>query len=114
MCHPVGTPFDVGVIVAELVSMRVELAAHVATVTLLGPGKGNALGPDFWRELPLVFADLDADEDVRAIVLTGSGEHFSYGLDLPAMAPLWAPLIADRALARPRTALLGEVRRLRA
>jgi enoyl-CoA hydratase len=99
---------------AELVSMRVERAVHVAVVTLLGPGKGNALGPDFWRELPLVFGELDADDDVRAIVLTGSGEHFSYGLDLPAMAPLWASLLADRALARPRTEFLGEVRRLQA
>ena len=45
----------------------------VAEVTLLGPGKGNAMGPDFWRELPLVFAALDRDADVRAVVLTGSG-----------------------------------------
>jgi enoyl-CoA hydratase len=99
---------------AELVSMKVERAAHVAIVTLLGPGKGNALGPDFWRELPLVFGDLDADDDIRAIVLTGSGKHFSYGLDLSAIAQLWAPLLADRALARPRTEFLGEVRRLQA
>src|SRR5262249_22482774 len=119
MCHPVGPPVDVGVIVAELVSMRVERAAHVAIVTLLGPGKGNALGPDFWRELPLVFGDLDADDDVRAIVLTGNGEHFSYGLDLPAMAPSWAPLLADRVLASrawawPRSEFLGETRQLQA
>ena len=99
---------------ADLVSMDVTRAAHVATVTLRGPGKGNALGPDFWRELPIVFGELDADDDVRAVVLTGGGEHFSYGLDLPAMAPRWAPILADRALARPRTGFLAEVRQLQA
>src|SRR5215207_2808323 len=98
----------------RFVSMSVERTAHVAKVTLLGPGKGNALGPDFWRELPVVFAELDRDTDVRAVVLAGSGKHFSYGLDLPAMAPRWAPLLADRALARPRTEFLDEVRQLQA
>lgn len=34
------------------ISLRTDVDGHVATVTLLGPGKGNAMGPDFWRELP--------------------------------------------------------------
>ena len=29
----------------------------VAEIVLIGPGKGNAMGPDFWRELPLAVAD---------------------------------------------------------
>ncbi|MGK2865282.1 MAG: crotonase/enoyl-CoA hydratase family protein, partial [Mycobacterium sp.] len=66
-------------------SVTVEIADHIARVTLIGPGKGNAMGPAFWAELPEVFAELDADHEVRAIVLTGSGKNFSYGLDLAAM-----------------------------
>lgn len=66
-------------------SVTVETDGHVAQVTLIGPGKGNAMGPAFWAELPDVFTSLDADPDVRAIVLTGSGRNFSYGLDLAAM-----------------------------
>lgn len=66
-------------------SLSIETKDHVAQVTLLGPGKGNAMGPAFWAELPVVFAALDEDPEVRAIVLTGSGKNFSYGLDLPAM-----------------------------
>ncbi|WP_199432223.1 crotonase/enoyl-CoA hydratase family protein [Qaidamihabitans albus] len=96
----------------DLVSLKVERAGHVAEVTLLGPSKGNAMGPDFWRELPLVFGALDADPEVRAIVLTGSGAHFSYGLDLPAMMPGWAEYLAGDALAGPRTRFLREVREL--
>jgi enoyl-CoA hydratase/carnithine racemase len=96
----------------DLVSLKVDIADRVAEVTLLGPGKGNAMGPDFWRELPLVFGELDANPEVHAIVLTGSGANFSYGLDLPAMMPHWAPLLADRAFAAPRTKFLDEVRAL--
>ncbi|OBB61690.1 enoyl-CoA hydratase [Mycobacterium sp. 852013-51886_SCH5428379] len=66
-------------------SVTVETADRVARVTLIGPGKGNAMGPAFWAELPEVFQILDADPEVRAIVLTGSGRNFSYGLDLMAM-----------------------------
>lgn len=94
----------------ELVSMTVERGDRIAEVTLIGPSKGNAMGPDFWRELPLVFRALDADPEIRAVVLTGSGEHFSYGLDLPAMMPQWSRYLEGEALAGPRTAFLDEVR----
>jgi enoyl-CoA hydratase len=63
----------------------------VAEVLLLGPGKGNTMGPDFWSELPRVFAELSADIAVRAIVLRTEGPHFSYGLDLVGMAPTIMP-----------------------
>ncbi|NIH80905.1 crotonase/enoyl-CoA hydratase family protein [Amycolatopsis viridis] len=96
----------------DLVSLAVERTGALARVTLLGPGKGNAMGPDFWRELPIVFRTLDADPAVRAIVLTGSGRNFSYGLDLPAMMGGWAPLLAGDALAGPRTEFLREIRSL--
>ncbi|AIG76975.1 Delta(3,5)-Delta(2,4)-dienoyl-CoA isomerase [Amycolatopsis japonica] len=98
----------------DLVSLKVEIDGHVAEVTLLGPSKGNAMGPDFWRELPIVFRALDADPQVRAVVLTGSGKHFSYGLDLPAMMPSWGEMLGGDALAGPRTKFLDEVRTLQA
>ena len=66
-------------------SLTVEVKDNVAQVTLLGPGKGNAMGPAFWKEMPIVFGELDADPEVRAIVLAGSGRNFSFGLDLMAM-----------------------------
>ncbi|MQY24480.1 crotonase/enoyl-CoA hydratase family protein [Nocardia aurantia] len=98
----------------EWKAFTVESKDRVARVTLIGPGKGNAMGPDFWRELPLIFGELDADPEVRAIVLTGSGRHFSYGLDLAAMGGTFGPVIADRGLAAPRTEFLDEIRRLQA
>ena len=91
-------------------SVTVDVDKHVAQVTLVGPGKGNAMGPAFWAELPVVFESLDADPDVRAIVLTGSGRNFSYGLDLAAMGDTLGPMMADGALARPRADFHAKLR----
>ncbi|MDT7792073.1 MAG: enoyl-CoA hydratase, partial [Mycobacterium sp.] len=33
-------------------SVSVDIKDHVAQVTLVGPGKGNAMGPAFWAEMP--------------------------------------------------------------
>lgn len=93
-------------------SVTVERTGHVAQVTLTGPGRGNAMGPDFWAELPLVFEQLDEDREVRAIVLTGSGKHFSYGLDLAAIAGDLAPVLADKAQAAPRTDFHDMIKRM--
>ena len=83
-------------------SVTVDIDDHVARVTLVGPGKGNAMGPAFWAEMPEVFAKLDADREVRAIVLTGSGKNFSYGLDLPAMGGSLSGVLGGSGSARPR------------
>jgi len=80
-------------------SLTVETSAGVATVTLIGPGKGNRMGPDFWREMPIAFERLDRDEAVRAIVIKGSGPSFSVGLDLIGMGEELAVLLAEPNLA---------------
>jgi enoyl-CoA hydratase len=83
-------------------SLTVEVKDNVAQVTLIGPGKGNAMGPAFWAELPVAFTALDADPEVRAIVLTGSGRNFSYGLDLIGMGDTLAAVMAGGTSAKPR------------
>src|ERR1700690_1376505 len=93
-------------------SVTIETRDQVAQVTLIGPGKGNAMGPAFWSELPDMFAALDAYGDVGAIVITGSAKNFSYGRDVPAMGGTFAPLMADGALARPRTDFHATVLRM--
>ncbi|KUH83132.1 MULTISPECIES: crotonase/enoyl-CoA hydratase family protein [unclassified Mycobacterium] len=93
-------------------SVTVETRGHVAQVTLIGPGKGNTMGPAFWSEMPEVFTALGADRDVRAIVLTGSGDNFSYGLDVSVMGGLLGPILAEGAQARPRADFHAEVLRM--
>jgi enoyl-CoA hydratase len=99
----------------ELTALRVRRRGPdgtVAQVTLLGPGKGNVMGPDFFRELPEVLDQLAADGSVRAVVVTGSGRHFCYGLDLAALGGLTSDAAADGGLAGARTALLARIRTL--
>ena len=98
----------------EWKAFEVKTDQHVAEVTLLGPNKGNAMGPDFWAELPQIFNQLDADPEVRAVVLAGSGKHFSFGLDLAAMGGEFAPLLADKAFAAPRTTFHDTIKRMQA
>ena len=69
----------------EYKSLRVEKQSGIAEVVITGPGKGNAMGPDFWREMPILFAELDRDEETRAVIIRGEGGNFSFGLDLVAM-----------------------------
>lgn len=87
-------------------SITVERDGAIAEVILSGPGKGNAMGPAFFREVPEVFTDLDRDDSVRAVVLRGKGGVFTYGLDLKAVAPTLMPLLSAENLAKERTQLL--------
>lgn len=97
---------------SEWTAFSVDVADHVATVTLTGPGKGNAMGPDFWRECPAVFRALDEDERVRVVVLRGAGKGFSYGLDLLAMAGELATAASPTAGPLDRARLLDVITRM--
>lgn len=93
-------------------SLRVTIADDVAEVVLIGPGKGNAAGPDFWREMPLVFRALDRDPAVRAVIVRGEGKNFSYGLDLPAMMAEPEMRVSGENLAAERTDLYDMILRM--
>src|SRR5215210_3670288 len=77
--------------------LTLEREAGVATVWLDRPEARNAMGPEFWSDLPLAMADVGEDDDVRAVVLAGRGPHFSVGLDLKAMGGTLASGEGDEA-----------------
>jgi len=54
----------------------------VATVTLDVPGKFNRVSMLARDQLAALFADLDRDESVRFVVLTGAGGQFTAGGDI--------------------------------
>jgi enoyl-CoA hydratase/carnithine racemase len=54
----------------------------VAVVSLNRPEVRNAVTLSMWRELADIFSNLACDDDVRAIVLTGSGADFCVGADV--------------------------------
>jgi 2-(1,2-epoxy-1,2-dihydrophenyl)acetyl-CoA isomerase len=63
-------------------SIRVERRAGLVTIILDRPEKKNALDSQTWIELDRAFADVAADPDDRALILTGAGGNFSAGADL--------------------------------
>jgi enoyl-CoA hydratase len=87
-------------------------AGGVMTVTLLGPGKGNAMGPEFWEELPKAMDEINRRHDIRCIVFRGSGDHYSYGLNLPQMMPRLATMTTGTVVAHQRTDLMAQIRQM--
>ena len=85
----------------EYNSFRIERNEnHIAELVLTGPGHGNAVGPEFWREFPDAVDALNADRDVRCLVIRGDGEHFCYGLDLQSMVGEVGAMLNDGAAGR--------------
>ena len=64
---------------------------RIAVVTLVRPAKLNSLTPSMLDELELIARDMEADNEVRAVVLTGAGEKaFCVGADINEWAALQA------------------------
>mgnify|MGYP003530930113 CR=1 FL=1 len=64
--------------------LLVERHDAVATLTLNRPGTKNALTRELVTALGRVLLEVEADEAVRAVVLTGAGGSFCSGADLKA------------------------------
>jgi enoyl-CoA hydratase len=70
---------------AEKMSGRLviyEKRERVGVITLNRPEKRNALNRSLYVELDETLRHVDADTEVRAVVLTGAGPAFSAGADL--------------------------------
>ncbi|MDO8390908.1 MAG: crotonase/enoyl-CoA hydratase family protein [Actinomycetota bacterium] len=59
-----------------------DVAEHIATITLNRPDQLNAFTNTMMRELLDAFDRVDADDDVRAVIVTGAGRGFCAGADL--------------------------------
>ena len=62
--------------------IAVELEGGVAHVELARPDKFNAMDRDMFAAIGDTFRSLGRDSEVRAILLSGRGRHFTAGLDL--------------------------------
>jgi enoyl-CoA hydratase len=65
--------------------LLIERDGAIATLTLNRPEVMNALSPELLTALCQAFRSLQADRDIRVVILTGSGRGFCAGLDLKAM-----------------------------
>lgn len=70
---------------ADLGVLSVDVTGSVATVTMSRPEARNALNMELKSALAGAFARLRADDEVRCVVLTGTGGAFSSGGDIGEM-----------------------------
>lgn len=78
---PCGRRYGRGV--AEFSEILYEVSDQIATITLHRPDKMNAFTGTMMHELLTALDRTDADDDVRAVIFTGSGDRaFCAGADL--------------------------------
>lgn len=69
----------------DFTQIRYEVADHIATITMDRPAKMNAFTGTMLNEMLAAFDRSDADDDVRAVIVTGAGDRaFCAGADLSA------------------------------
>ena len=73
-------------------AFKVELSDKIAHVQINRPEKLNAMNADFWSEIRDIFAWVEATPEVRVVVLSGAGKHFSSGIDLMLLAQVGGQL----------------------
>ncbi len=67
---------------SEFTQITFDVADRVATITLHRPEQLNAFTNTMMRELIAAFDRTDADDEVRAVIVTGAGRGFCAGADL--------------------------------
>jgi enoyl-CoA hydratase/carnithine racemase len=90
-----------------------SIDGEIATITLNRPEKLNAIDPAMLARLEAIAGELEARDDVRAVLLTGAGERaFSVGADINAWSAL-APLMMWRRWVRDGHRVFERLARLR-
>jgi len=62
--------------------LRIERDAPIALVILNRPDQMNALNAELRLAIGAAFASLEADPEIRAVIVTGAGRAFCAGMDL--------------------------------
>ncbi len=65
--------------------IKVEKKDGVAVLTLNNPDAMNAIGKPEHAEIEHIFEDMNEDQEVKAVILTGAGRAFSAGGDINLM-----------------------------
>ncbi len=64
----------------ETVALSVD--NKIAHLQLNRPESYNSLNPGFWKELPQALKEINNVHDLRVLVISSTGKHFSAGMDL--------------------------------
>ena len=81
--------------VSDYKAFRVETQDKIAHVTINRAEKVNAMNADFWTEIIDIFRWIDETDEIRVVVVSGAGKHFSSGIDLAMLASVGSKLGKD-------------------
>ena len=93
-------------------AIRVSRRNHILHLQINRPQKKNALTPDMYDTLRAAIESADADQDIRVIYLTGSGDSFCAGNDLNSFLSdpgSMAPARFIKAIAEAATPIVAAV-----
>ena len=93
---PMNTP--------KLATLALSVENQIAHVSLNRPDKANAMSREVWTELRTVFEWIDVTPEVRVAIISGSGPHFTSGIDLTMLAGV-ADAVDDDCEGRKREKL---------
>ena len=65
-----------------------EISDHIAHLRFNRPEKLNSFIPAVWIEMPQAVETIEQNTDVRVIVISSTGKHFTSGMDLSVFASL--------------------------
>jgi len=88
--------------VVSFETIRYGVDDGVCTLTLHRPDKLNAVTPTMIEELIVAFDRIDADDAVRAVVVTGAGRAYCAGADLSGGGQTFAREGSNRSAAEHR------------
>lgn len=62
--------------------LRLERQGEIARLIIDRPDKRNAMSLEMWTALPALCAEVDADDSLRLLLVSGQGPHFCAGADI--------------------------------
>ena len=80
---------------SEFEYFTLAMEGSIATVTLSRPDRMNAMGVGPWREIHLVQDEIEANREIRAVIIKADGPHFSVGIDLKDLAGVNSEYVID-------------------
>ncbi|MGX1702012.1 enoyl-CoA hydratase-related protein [Microbacterium sp. NPDC055357] len=83
-------------------SIRYEVDAAIATITLNRPDRLNAFAGDMASRYLAALQRADDDPDVRAVIVTGNGRGFCAGADFSRLEELDLDEVRERSVREPR------------
>ena len=69
----------------EYKAFKLEIRDYIAHLAFNRADKANSLNEASWEEMRNILEELDENNKVRAIILSGEGRHFCAGMDLETL-----------------------------